>query len=166
MGSMPDQKPGRSKQDYGTPKELLLAVKNRLKIQEFTIDLAATKENAVAEVYYSLEEGIDSLLHPWDTPLTPGGWTWLNPPFSNISPWVEKAVNESIQGAQIVMLIPASVGSNWWRRWVQNYAYVVHLNGRLTFVGETTPYPKDCSLLLYTPWGFTGHEVWRWRSDV
>lgn len=161
---MPRQKPGKSKQDYGTPKEFLDAVRNRLCIQEFKVDLAATQENRVCPFWHGLDNGIDSLADGvrWNY----NGWAWLNPPFSNITPWAAKAAKEAQRGAHIAMLIPASVGANWWRDWVEAYAYQSFLNGRITFVGETTPYPKDCALLLYTPWQFMGHEIWNWRASV
>jgi phage N-6-adenine-methyltransferase len=164
---MPKQKPGRSKQDYQTPPEFLSAVKNRLCIAEFDIDLAATRANAVCSYYYSLEEGRDSLgENSWQVPEPESGWAWLNPPYTNIAPWVEKAAREAQQGAQVAVLVPSSVGANWWRDWVEAYAYQSHLNGRITFVGAEDPYPKDCSLLLYTPWQFMGHEIWHWESSV
>lgn len=154
---MPKQKPGRSRQDYGTPPELLYALKKRLHIHEFSIDLAASPENAVASQYYT--EADDALVQDWVF----NGWAWLNPPFGDIEPWVAKAANEAEKGANIVMLVPASVGSNWWSAYVEHYSYQLFLNPRLTFVGETTPYPKDCALLLYTPLGLTGNECWRWK---
>lgn len=94
------------------------------------------------------------------------GWTWCNPPFSHIAPWVKKAYEEAAKGAWIAMLLPAGVGSNWWRNWVDGNAHVLLLNGRLTFVGETTPYPKDCVLLLWTPFIHGGYEVWNWKEEL
>lgn len=157
---MPKQKPGKSKQDYGTPPDLLAAVKQRLCINEFVKDLAASPDNAVCPYYYT--EEINSLSDNigWNH----NGWCWLNPPFAKIQPWVKKASEEATKGAHITMLVPASVGSVWWYTYVEPYAYVSFLSPRLTFVGETTPYPKDCALLLYTPWGFTGHEIWYWKD--
>jgi phage N-6-adenine-methyltransferase len=160
---MPKQKPGRSKQDYGTPKEFLQAVKTRLHIHEFSGDLAASEDNKVAA--YCITEEMDSLnpLITWNPKA--GQWAWLNPPFSDITPWVRKASLEAMKGAHICMLVPASVGANWWREYVEPYAYQSYLNGRLTFVGCEDPYPKDLALLLYTPWGFTGHEIWNWKQE-
>lgn len=157
---MPAQKPGKSRQDYGTPPDFLHAVRHRLGIDRFSIDLAATKANAVCPIYYSLEEGNDSLSPqcPW----TGNGWAWLNPPFAKIGPWVEKATMEARLGAHVAVLVPASF-AGWWFKWVEPYAYVNFLGNRITFVGETTAYPKDCALLLYTPWAMTGNEVWRWK---
>lgn len=159
---MPEQKPGRSRQDYGTPKELLTAVQRRLKVNHFTVDLAASHENTVCELYFT--EECNSLAQNWLV-ASRGGWAWLNPPFADLAPWVTKAAVESATGAHIAMLVPSSVGSNWWKKWVEPFAYVAHLTGRLTFVGETTPYPKDCSLLFYQPGWFVGSTCWDWRAE-
>lgn len=158
---MPPQKPGRSRQDYQTPPEFLAAVKQRLYIGNFDIDVAASAENAVCHNYY--DESMNGLRNPWY--VTQGGWAWCNPPYGNIRDWVSKAAFEAgpSHGASTAMLVPASVGSDWWKECVEPFAYQVFLNGRLTFVGETAPYIKDCALLLYTPWGFRGNEVWNWR---
>lgn len=155
---MPRQRPGRSRQDYGTPPELIRTVKDRLKIDDFWVDLAASADNKVCDYYY--DEAQDSLAQSW---LFEGSWGWCNPPFGHIEPWVYKAAMESSLGASVVMLVPSSVGSNWWRDWVAPWAYITHLNGRVTFVGETDPYIKDCSLLLYTPWRMVGSETWSWN---
>lgn len=180
MSRMPAQRPGKSKQNYQTPKALLDAVKKRLHITEFAMDLAADADNTVAEAYYS--EADDSLTQPWA--LWGGEWSWCNPPYADIEPWVAKATNESLNGAQTVMLVPASVGANWWRTWVEPYAFQSFLNGRLCFIpdwkdhtkidkdtGLVVPafkqrplYPKDCAILLYTPWNFIGHEIWSWEA--
>ena len=171
MSKMPKQRPGLSKQDYCTPKEFLKAIKNRLHIEEFKVDLAADDSNTVAPTWFT--EECNSLVQDW-VAATKGGWGFLNPPFADIEPWVKKAAEESWNGAHVVMLVPASVGSNWWREWVEPQAYQSYLNGRLCFIPnwkelgyKSAPlYPKDCALLLYTPWGFLGHEIWRWSNSV
>lgn len=168
---MPKQKPGRSKQDYTTPPELINAVKGRLRIDDFSIDLAASEDNTICESFYSAEDNSLADEHTWNP--VPGEWAWLNPPFSHIYPWVEKAVIEARSGAHIVMLLPAGVGSDWWREQVQDNCFVSFLNGRLTFggvqpnpkTGKVDAYPKDCVLLFFTPWGFKGSEVWDWRHE-
>lgn len=159
MTKMPQQKPGRSKQDYGTPPEFLVAVRKMLGVAEFDIDLAASPINAVVDAYYT--ETDNALVQPWKLGT---GWNWLNPPFANIKPWVEKAACETIQfGVKTAMLLPASVGSNWWSDWVDGIAYVHFLNGRLTFVGQPTCCPKDCALLLYAPFVKGGSNIWAWN---
>lgn len=172
MAKMPKQKPGQSRQDYQTPPELLVAVCGRLGISTFAFDFAASDANAVAGRYYTAESDALSDHRPWaaqcwapDTGYGVGfTWGWLNPPFARIEPWVEKAAAEAARGLRLAMLVPASVGSNWWREWVEPYAYALHLNPRVTFVGETIAYPKDCSILLYTPARLRGAETWRWAA--
>jgi DNA (cytosine-5)-methyltransferase 1 len=158
----PKQKPGRSKQDYCTPPEFLEALKRRLHITEFEIDLATSDENHVAQMW--ITEQNNSLIQNWGPPYVKG-WGFCNPPFAHIRPWVEKAATESANGALIAMLVPAGVGANWWRDYVDGLAHVLFLNGRLTFVGETAPYPKDCAILLWTPFIYGGYEIWNWRTE-
>lgn len=157
----PRQQPGRSKQDYGTPPALLEAVKRRLGIHEFYCDLAASDDNNVTSMYLTQAE--DALtVQTW---AFGPGWNWLNPPYAHIAPWVERAYLELRHRAvRTAVLIPAAVGSNWWRDWVHLKAEAIFLNPRLTFVGCTDPYPKDCALLLYRPVIECPYDVWNWRT--
>ena len=155
---MPLQKPGRSRQDYATPAEFLTSVRRLLHIVDFSCDLATSAENTVCPRFY--DEATDSLKQSWVV----GGWAWLNPPFANIRPWVEKAVAEAALGANIALLLPASVGSAWWFDHVHGQAYAYFLRPRLTFVGETAPYIKDLALLLYAPFLAGGYATWDWRQ--
>ncbi len=166
MRTMPEQKPGRSKQDYGTPPEFWTVVLDRLGIGSFDIDLAANDENTLSSRFYTAED--NALIRPWKID---DGWNWLNPPFGRIAPWVEKAYGElRLFRAQTAVLVPAAVGSNWWRDWVHEKAHVLFLNGRITFVGASDPYPKDCALLLYSveeaadiASGDRAYSVWSWQ---
>lgn len=158
--SMPKQQPGKSRQDYQTPSDFVAAVKAKLDITEFGFDLAASDTNKQADAFFS--EAQDALAdhNDWDNTF---GWNWLNPPYDNVTPWVKKASEQSFENL-IAVLVPASVGSNWWRDHVHDKAHVLLLNGRITFVGAKDPYPKDCALLLYTPFIKGGYEVWTWNK--
>lgn len=159
---MPAQKPGASKQDYRTPLEFLEAVRRRFGIDAFALDLAADDENHVAPLYYTAENDALARANGWTTKSR--GLAWCNPPYARIGRWVEKAWNESRRGARLVMLIPAAVGSNYWRDYVHGKAFVLLLNGRITFVGCEQPYPKDCVLLVYGPDVAPGYDVWTWSA--
>lgn len=158
---VPKQKPGKSEQVVCTPPEFLKALKAKLGQPEFGYDLAASHENTVATSYFTEED--DALIQDWGADLDFGMWAFCNPPYEDIEPWVAKACVEAEKGANIAMLLPASTGSNWWRAYVHNKCYVLLLNGRITFVGHKTPYPKDLVTLLYTPFGAKGYEVWDWK---
>lgn len=158
--SEPRQKPGRSKQDYGTPPAFLEAVKTRLGVEHFDCDLAASAANAVCWRYIDQDE--DALeADDWKFG---SGWNWLNPPYADIGPWVKKAHYEwFVREVQTAVLIPASVGSNWWRDFVHEKCCVQLLNGRIKFVGAKDWYPKDCALLLYGH--DPGYDVWTWKPS-
>lgn len=159
----PRHNKGKSKQDYQTPDELIYAILLKLRVSSFTIDLAASSQNTVAETYYSMERSALSLEHPWNMG---EGWAWCNPPFAHIEPWVNRAYYEQREcGTQTAMLLPAGVGSNWFKRYVHEKCRVVFLNGRITFKKQPTCYPKDCLLLLYGPSVRIGYEVWSWQTS-
>ena len=160
--SEPKQKPGRSRQDYGTPPEFLAAVYRLLGITGFALDVAASAENAVCPSF--LDEARNGLAWQWATALK-SDWVWCNPPYSDIASWVAKAYREKCRGVQATVLIPASVGANWWRDHVHHKAHVLFLNGRMTFVGCSDPYPKDCALLLYSYAWQLDYDVWTWKPQ-
>lgn len=157
---MPAQKPGRSWQDVGTPKWLLTLVERTW--GRITYDAAASAENHACPQYADGSPGYDGLLVNWDHESsvwaswlnedgdnrirTVPGLTWVNPPYAKIRPWVQKAATS---GCLVVMLVPAAVGSNWWKDWVDKKAAVYFLSPRLKFVGHTQGYPKDLALLVY-----------------
>lgn len=154
---MPAQKPGRSEQSVGTDPQLVEAVISRF--GPLAIDLAASPENTlVPHLYFT--EADDSLKQGWGLI---GGNRWLNPPFSNITPWAAKcAATAGHALSRTLFLVPASIGSNWFANHVHGKALVLALNPRLTFVGHKNPYPRDTVLCIYgeTP----GFDVWHWKE--
>lgn len=157
--SQPAQKPGSSRQDYGTPWELIRAVEARF--GRLDVDLAARADNAKAPRFIPPEQ--DSLVVPWAAYLGPA-LAWLNPEFADIDPWAAKCSEETGPSSRlrVIMLTPASVGSNWFAEHVHRKALVLALSPRLKFVGAKDVYPKDCMLSLFG-FGAPGFDVWRWR---
>lgn len=175
---MPAQKPGKSRQDYGTPWELIRAVEARW--GKLALDLAAhdNGDNAKAPAWFG--ESDDYLKQDF----TPGlglpddALCWCNPPFENIAPWAAKWGADAKLGARIIALVPASIGAEWFAAHAFAKARVVALRPRLAFEGgghqkgcadETCmgcqTYPKDCMLLLYGKVDNNGSllETWRWK---
>lgn len=147
---------GKSKQDYATPPEFMLAVTSRF--GPISFDLAASAHNTKHPKFYS--EADDSLKQEWGK----DGLLWLNPPFDNITPWARKCA--MTQRTKILFLVPASVGSNWFRDYVYRRALVLFLNGRIAFdpLHPTWGYPKDCMLACYGL-GDPGFDVWTWPEE-
>lgn len=154
---------GRNKteQDVGTPVAFLRCVQELF--GRIAFDLAASKRNHVTPRYYTKED--NALHHATQWPKyrlrreegvcdTIAPWLWLNPPFSDIGPWLERCQAEKESGRNILVLIPASVGTRWWSKWVDikdGPAWTPV--GRMKFVGHTAPFPRDLALLVYsTTW--------------
>lgn len=146
-----------SKQDHATPPGLLRVIEERF--GPIAFDLAAAPHNKKHYRYFS--EADNSLVQDWHK--TPGN-LWLNPPFGSITPWAEKCWLESQKGAKILLLVPASIGTNWFRDFVYGKSEVLALNGRVKFLGPDMPaFPKELILCRY---GFgTGFDVWTWPDQ-
>jgi len=155
MTTRPQQRPGASRQDYGTPHAFLRAVERRF--GSITHDLAARCDNAVVPSHYSPD--VDSLVQDW-TRLT--GTLWLNPPFGKIDPWAAKCARSKGTGRRIVMLTPAAVGTEWFADHVYGCARIYALRPRLTFVGARDPYPGDLILSVYCEELSPAFCTWRW----
>lgn len=160
--TMPKQKPHRSRQDYGTPEGFLDAVEERF--GTITWDVAASSANAVVDGFYS-KDGIDAFTDDWAARFTRSDLLWLNPEFSELghrwAPLVARWTTE-LPWLRLLMLTPASIGASWFRKHVHRRAMVLGLEGRLTFVGEKDPYPKDCMLSCFG-FGVAGFDVWTWQ---
>jgi phage N-6-adenine-methyltransferase len=78
----------------------------------FTLDACATAESAKCERYFAKAE--DSLSQSWL-----GERCWVNPPYSDIQPWVRKAW--SAEADLVVMLVPAWTDRDWWAEFVEPY---------------------------------------------
>lgn len=163
---------GESSGEIWTPKPFIAAVTH--KFGPLTVDLAATPECTCAPAYLTKA---DDALDPARRWHRFGGLCWLNPPYSDIGPWAEKCAVECEKGARILLLVPGSIGANWWWDYVEPYADVYSI-GRLTFdncfdrkTGKLvrTPYPKDLALCHYSPWPGAGSmrmQRWQWRKEV
>jgi phage N-6-adenine-methyltransferase len=81
----------------------------------FTLDAAASPDNAKCPAFYSLETS--GLTHPWS------GRVWCNPPYSKCAAWVAKAHDEMHRpdGPELVcMLLPANrCEQKWWQYYVE-----------------------------------------------
>lgn len=166
---MPKQKPGRSRQNYESPDDLILAVERHFGSIDF--DLAASPSNAKAECYYTKRQ--NSLTKVWvggeDGHVPNRSFTfWLNPPYAHIEPWVRKCERErfSLTSGKILVLVPASVGSIWFRDWVWHKARVFFLTSRPCFIRNDS-YPKDVMLLEYRSPRYRVRpyaDIWDWKK--
>lgn len=125
-----------------------------------SFDLAASAENTKASRFYSEKD--NSLIQKWHR-IT--GILFLNPPFDKIEPWAKKCREEKGLGAEILFLVPASVGSEWFHNNVHRHALVLALRGRIPFdpANPDWGYPKDCILCHYSLKVTPGFDTWKWK---
>lgn len=119
----------------------------------FTLDAAACKTSHIVDRYYSIDN--DGLSKDWT-----GETVFCNPPYSNISKWVQKF---SETDGVVVALVPVRAGTGYWSKYVYPYAKeILIFRGRIKF--ENSPYsaPFDACLLLYG----TGQETLKGLSDL
>lgn len=110
----------------------------------FELDVCALPENAKCDKFYTPEH--DGLFQKW-APLV----CWCNPPYSELRPWIDKAYEESLIGATVVMLLPSTTDTAWFHEVVWPYAEVRFLRGRVKFVGQNNPAPFGSLLAIFRP---------------
>jgi hypothetical protein len=97
------------------------------------------------------------------------GLLWLNCEFGDIPRWATRTRQESEEGAHILLLTPASVGSVWFDTLVADRADCYYLRPRIPFIpGE--PYNKDCMLSHFIPMRDRADRppmscTWNWKTD-
>jgi phage N-6-adenine-methyltransferase len=158
MAKMPVQKPHSSKQDYETPPELIASVQRRFGVIDF--DLAASPENAKALRFFTKTD--DAIQQNWS--LGPRvRVAWCNPEFAHCEDYAKKASEVRWLRRWTLLLVPMGT-QDWACEFLWGKAYVLKLNGRVTFVGADQGYPKDLVLAVYG-FGVAGEEVWDWRKE-
>lgn len=107
-------------------------------LYNFTLDAAASDENAKCAKYFTIED--DGLSQSWE-----GERVWLNPPYGvQLRDWIAKAYRESLRGAVTVMLIPVRSDTAAWHDYIFPHAAEVQfLRGRVKFgnAAAGAPFP-------------------------
>lgn len=132
--SMPIQGIDLKQGVYRTDPEFMEFINGKYKIIG---DLAASDDNFQAPLYITEKE--NSLSADWKefyyicVNSEGDGYLWLNPPYDDIGEWARKCAYAMMEDVKILFLVPAGVGTNWYRKHVEDFARVDLLNGRLVF---------------------------------
>lgn len=111
--------------EWGTPPDLFERLN---KLFNFTLDPAATHENALCDTHFTKKE--DGLWQSWA-----GHTVFCNPPYNNLSTWVRKMYEESRRhGITVVGLLIVRTDRRWWQTYVSRADIVIFLPGRLRFI--------------------------------
>ena len=129
---------------WATPPEVFEALDKEFC---FGFDVCAEYETAKCSDYWTIED--DALSKDWAEDAKsriPGaglieiGTIWCNPPYSNIKPWVEKAIEAQLNGQMTVMLVMCDPSVKWFSL-AQQYASETRFvtDGRLAFLKNGVP---------------------------
>lgn len=80
--------------------------------------------------------GKGGLVREWGTSV------FMNPPYSNPTPWVRKAYEQSLKGNLVVGLLRGDTSTRWFHDWVLNKAQIIFVKGRIKFNGKPAPFPS------------------------
>lgn len=122
----------------------------------FQLDAAAAPHNALCRKFITAEQ--NTLETPWTDYLNVPGYVWLNPPYSDITPFVKKAAAESANQIGTVMLVPADTSVGWFKEAIQTASEVRLITaGRLAFINPVTGKPvsgnnKGSMLIIWRPY--------------
>jgi phage N-6-adenine-methyltransferase len=122
--------------EYGTPQSLF---DHYNRIHQFTCDVASSEPLSKCKHYFTKE--VDGLRQSWV------GVCWLNPPYSDISPWVKKAYESAQQGAIVVALLPAFTDTLWFHDYA-SHGEIEILKGRLMFAHHDIPGHAPCGHVI------------------
>ncbi|QXZ34511.1 phage N-6-adenine-methyltransferase [Enterobacter hormaechei] len=136
----------------------------------FQLDAAAAPHNALCRKFITAEQ--NTLETPWADYLNVPGYVWLNPPYSDITPFVKKAAAESANQIGTVMLVPADTSVGWFKEAIQTASEVRFITaGRLAFINPVSGKPvsgnsKGSILIIWRPYPRTHCEFTTVERDV
>ena len=131
MSEFASNTPLEHKDRWQTPIEVFAALDAEF---GFYLDAAADHGNTLCARY--LTERDDALNSEWVS----YGAIWCNPPYSAITPWVEKAAEQcKAQSQPVVMLLPADTSTGWFSLALESVDEVrLITGGRLSFINAGT----------------------------
>ena len=129
------------KDDWETPDDVFIPLDREF---GFTLDVCANKINHKVGYYFDEED--NGLIQDWGTNIC-----WMNPPYSQLKKWLEKAYTSSLNGATVVCLIPARTDTKAWWNFVEGKAEVRRRKGRIKFVGAKSSAPFPSCIVIYRP---------------
>lgn len=105
--------PDSIKNMWSTPRDVVAWLEDRY--GKYQLDAAADYSNRVCDKFY--DEKINCLTRWWGS----NKHVWLNPPYDNPLPFVEKAIEQMEHGNQIDILLPGDNSTAWFSL-AQKYA--------------------------------------------
>jgi len=112
----------------------------------FNLDVCATKENRLTEDWL-----YNALVQDWDQ------INYMNPPYSNVRPYLTRAVDMAERGKTTVALIKGDPSTTWWNDLVKDKATLLWIPKRVRFYykGQAGPHVANFPSVIAIYWGFS-----------
>jgi len=86
--------------------------------------------------------------------------TFLNPPYSQVKLWLQKALVEHDKNKIVVALLPSRTGTSWFHEYVLPHATEIRfIRGRLQFDDCGMNAPFDSLIIIYSPEVSRGYKM-------
>ncbi len=128
--------------EWATPPSFVRPIADSL--GGFDLDPASGAERSpIADETISAEE--DGLSQRWN------GDVWLNPPYSDIGPWLRKAISEIEAGRarSVVALVKGDTSTDWFHHYGLQASTIAFIDDRLKFGNGSNDAPFPSIVLVY-----------------
>ena len=78
-----------------------------------------------------------------------GQLNFCNPPYKEISKWIQKGYEEFLNGKTVVFLIPSRTDTRWWHDYIMNATEMRFIKGRIRFQGATANAPFPSCIVVF-----------------
>jgi hypothetical protein len=95
-----------------------------------------------------VDADFDGLKVDWNTR------TYINPPFSDLSSWIEKGYEESKKGNLCVFLIKNASDTKAFHKYIMQAREIRMIEGRLNYNDADKPAPFPSIIVVFHPHGF------------
>jgi phage N-6-adenine-methyltransferase len=125
--------------EWGTPLAFFDKVNSEFNLE---LDVCANPSNAKLPLFITKEQ--DGLTADWFKTRC-----WMNPPYSKIVPWIERADREAACGKLVVALLPAKTCTRWFHGHIYNKYEIRFIKGRLKFGDSKINAPFPSMLVIF-----------------
>lgn len=153
---------GKATDEWRTPQAVFEALDAEF---GFDLDVAATAENSWVENYIGPDrkrpDRVDALNCSWTwlTSSVRPAVCWMNPPYSRVREFMQKAAEEAQHGCTVVALVPARTDTRWWHACVWDSTEhrprpgveIRFIKGRLKFGNSQSSAPFPSVVIVFRP---------------
>lgn len=115
--------------EWSTPEETYRALNDEFEFQDDPCPIGAI--------------GISGLMREWKSPC------FVNPPYSDIAAWMEKASVEADAGKTCVLLVPSRTDTRWFHNFALKAREIRFIKGRLRFGNAKASAPFPSMIVIF-----------------